>query len=286
MMKKIFFVFFATFTVLMGCNTATQKKPATSYTWTSVPNPHNDKGGKEVATEERGSEKEVTAKAEASTETPAPSPAPVAEAKQPEPAKPAPAPAPAPAKAEAPRAPAQAEAPAPAQAKTEEPAPAPEPVTRSIPVGPYGTPGVILRNVETVTYRPAYAVFNRGFMFNMRNDTGNMLWVAPAGMVSIRPLVGQCMESPRLPVVPNPEACPFVELKTNTGSWVVLIKPGYTAAFVVDTATCPPDGSACRARIQSVPYSMSAVTRPDLSRRLIQDFVYPASNNGYLWTRR
>ncbi len=277
--KTFFFVFFAALTVLMGCNATVQKKP-NSQTWTLVQSPHNDQGEKKEATEERGSKNEATAKAEASTETPAPSPAPVAEVKQP-----APAPAPAPAKAEAPRASAKAEASAPVQAKTEASAPAPEPVTRSIPVGPYGTPGVILRNAETVTYRPAYAVYNNGFMFRMQNDSSKFYWVAPAGDVSMRPLVGQCMESPRLPPVPNPEACPFVELQTNTGSWVVLIKPGYSARFVIDTATCPPDGSACKARIQSVPYSMSAVTRPDLSRRWVRTFNYPSSNVGFVWTR-
>jgi hypothetical protein len=270
MNKKIFFVFIATLTVLMGCNSTTKKQPATSFTWTSMQNPHNDQGEKQVVAKERSSEKEVTAKADASTETTAPTPTstPVAEVKQPEPVKPAPAPAPAQAKSEAPAS-----------------APAPEPVTRSIPVGPYGTPGVILRNVETVTYRPAYAVYNAGFMFRMQNDSNKFYWVAPAGDISMRPLVGQCMESPRLPPVPNPEACPFVELKTNTGSWVVLIKPGYSARFVIDAATCPPDGSACKARIQSVPYSMSAVTRPDLSRRWVREFSYPASRTGHWWAR-
>ena len=256
--KKIFSLV-VILVILTGCNMASKKAPATTLTWTSVPNPNSQVD--ETKSVERGSSEEKVTVSATPSEVPAP----------------APVSTPAPAKAET--------QPAPVQAKSDAPALASEPVTHSIPVGPYGTPGVVLSNPHTVTYRPAYAVYNDGYMFRFQNDSSKLYWVAPAGNVAIRPLMGQCMESSRLPSVPNPEACPFIELPTNTGSRVVLIKPGYSAKFVVDMASCPPDGSACKVRIQSVPYSSSAITRPDLSRKWVRTFDYPASNNGYWWAR-
>lgn len=158
-----------------------------------------------------------------------------------------------------------------------------EPVTPTIPMGPSGARGVVLRNPRTVTYRPAYAAWNGGYMFQFENNTSTFQWVSTTGYVTMLPLRGQCMESPRLPPVPNPEHCPFVELQTKTGSWVVLIKPGYKAMFVIDTETCPPDGSGCKTTIQAIPYSMEVEPRPARNRRKVRTFEFPRSPKGWRW---
>lgn len=163
------------------------------------------------------------------------------------------------------------------------PEPRAEPVTPTIPMGPSGARGVVLRNPRTVTYRPAYAAWTAGYMFQFENNTSTFQWVSTTGYVTMLPLRGQCMESPRLPPVPNPEHCPFVELQTKTGSWVVLIKPGYKAMFVIDTETCPPDGSGCKTTIQAIPYSMEVEPRPARNRRKVRTFEFPRSPKGWRW---
>ncbi len=263
-MKKFFILFTAALLVLAsGCFKQAEVKSPSDPTesWIS---------GTDMAdaTEQVEVKTKATAKVEAPAEAAKPEPpAPV----QPAAAKTAPAPV-------APQ-PQPATQPAPSR-----PAPTPEPVTHTVPMGPSGTPGVILRNARTVTYRPAYATWNAGYMFQFENQGSRPMWLSTTGYVTMQPLVGQCMESSRIqPPPPRPETCPFMELQTKTGSWVVLIKPGYKAMFVIDTETCPPDGSGCTASVQAIPYSMEVEPRPERNRRQVRTFEFPKAPKGWRW---